>query len=75
MKVIFVRLLVSERRKVVAAETGVSNASNSSTTSQRTASTRVIMLKLTNRNSDIFDRIGGPLFLLGAVEAELGEDV
>ncbi len=75
MKVIFVRLLVSERRKVVAAETGVSNASNSSATSQQTASARVIMLKLTNGNSDIFDRVSSPLFLLSTVEAELGEDV
>lgn len=75
MKVIFVRLLVRERRKVVADEIGVSNASNSSVQSLSKLKDEEGTLQLTNRDSNILDRVSRPLLLLRIVEAQLRVDI
>ena len=75
MNVIFVRLLVRERRKVVAEEIGVSNASNSSVQSLGKLIEEEGMFQLTNRDSDILDRVSRPLLLLRVVEAQLWVDI
>ena len=75
MNVIFVRLLVRERRKVVAEEIGVSNASNSSVRSLGKLIEEEGMFQLTNRDSNILDRVSRPLLLLRVVEAQLWVDI
>lgn len=79
IKVTLVRLLAREKRKVVAADTGVAKLSYSS---EARESYELLATKegntrngqLTNRDTDIVHGIALPKRLAGRVEAELWED-
>lgn len=73
--VVFVLLLAREKRKEVAADTGLSYASNSSGTYLSQSAVHMDIVALTDGRTHKLDGIGVPLLLLGGVKGELREDV